>query len=104
MNNKYSKSCPEEWQKEKYEEIINRILENKSCLKCSWKIKQIWRWSFECESCNTKFTTTPVSLLFKDLSDSKNWKSNCSECGGIMDFYENRFTYYCSKCWNTLEV
>lgn len=104
MDNKYSKACPEEFQKEAYERIINSILTKKSCLKCSWKIKQIWRWSFECELCNSKFKTKPETSLFKDLSDSRNWKANCSECSWIMDFNETRFAYYCRKCWNVLEV
>jgi len=104
MGNKYSKSCPEEWQKEKYEHIINHILENQSCLKCHWKIKQIWRWSFECELCSAQFKTKAEPSLFKDLSDSKNWKANCNECSGIMDFNETKFAYLCRKCWNILEV
>lgn len=90
--------------KEKYEAIINYIIEKKSCLRCYSKIKQIWRWSFECESCNSKFKIKSEAILFKDYSDIKNWKADCSECRWIMDFNENNFTYSCRKCWNTLEV
>ncbi len=37
-----------------------------------------------------------------DMDDSRNWKATCSECGGIMDYFNLR--YGCRKCGNILEV
>lgn len=100
---KYSKHCPEDFQKEAYEELIKKVLISKNCLKCNWELKQIWRWKFSCIECNSKFSIKAEPSLFKDLSNPKNWKANCTECNGIMDFNESNFTYYC-KCWAILEV
>lgn len=37
-----------------------------------------------------------------DMNDSNNWKANCSECGGIMDYFNLR--YGCRKCGHIMEV
>lgn len=38
----------------------------------------------------------------KDMTNSNNWKAKCSECGGIMDYYN--FKYGCRKCGHIMEV
>lgn len=38
----------------------------------------------------------------KDMNDSNNWKARCSECGGIMDYFNLR--YGCRKCGHVMEV
>jgi len=38
----------------------------------------------------------------KDMSNPNNWKATCSECGGVMDYFN--FRYGCRKCGNILEV
>ena len=38
----------------------------------------------------------------KDMTNSANWKATCTECGGIMDYYNLR--YCCRKCGGILEV
>ena len=37
-----------------------------------------------------------------DMNDSNNWKATCSECGGIMDYFNLR--YGCRKCGHVMEV
>jgi ribosomal protein S27AE len=45
----------------------------------------------------------PKNLKTKvDINNSNTWKSKCSECGGIMDYFNLR--YCCRKCGNILEV
>ncbi len=99
----FSKHCPEDFQRKSYERIINKVIDNKNCLKCKWKLEQIWRWKFKCTECKSEFTIKSEPSLFKDMSDTKNWKADCNECGKVMKFYESSFTYRCN-CGNILEV
>lgn len=102
MDNKFANKCPSDTQKESYIRLMWKIIKNQCCLKCKSEIKQIWRWKFQCVKCDSKFAVKPERNLFVDMSDSRNWKSTCVECGGIMDYYNLR--YMCRKCGSVLEV
>lgn len=43
-----------------------------------------------------------IPKSIEKMKDSRNWKSKCVECGGVMDYYN--FKYRCRKCGNILEV
>lgn len=43
-----------------------------------------------------------IPKSIEKMKDSRNWKSKCVECGGVMDYYN--FKYLCRKCGNVLEV
>jgi len=103
---KRSKQCPED-NKDKYSSIIDNVLSNNNCHKCKWKIIQSWRWSFKCIDCNGRSEMkNKYTELFKDMTNSSNWKSTCEECWWKMNYYSWRggWAYICTKCANVLEV
>lgn len=73
------------------------------CPKCDKPLVKIdvpnRRMIFECSE-HGKFRV--VFRRPKDMSDSRNWKARCDECGGTMDYYNLK--YCCRKCGNILEV
>lgn len=96
----------DEVQKEVWEKFTSKISEC-DCKKCGEKkLKMISKWKAICEECNTKFTIKKPKGFPRNMNDKRNWKATCCECGGIMDFYENKsgMAYLCRKCSNILEV
>lgn len=77
------------------------------CKECSKKsLKMVSKWRCVCTECDTKHTIKKPKNFPKNMDDKRNWKSKCSECGGVMDFYENSMSmaYVCRKCSSVLEV
>jgi len=79
------------------------IPKERLCPTCNKPLVQIKvphrKMVFECTE-HGKFRV--VVRRHKDMNDSRNWKATCSECGGIMDYFNLR--YGCRKCGNILEV
>ena len=44
----------------------------------------------------------PKNLKRPDMNDSNNWTATCSECGGVMRYFNLR--YGCEKCGHIMEV
>ena len=95
-----------EVQKIVWEEIKLKIESEAKCLKCNSSLKMTTKWLAECIECKTKHTIKKPKSFPKNMDDKRNWKSTCCECGGKMDYYENRSggAYICRKCNNCLEV
>lgn len=83
------------------------------------EIKEDWEWEYivsdKCEDCwyiwesdkkllpEDWYNLCLEEYSKLDLDNPDNWRSNCSECGKLMIFHKESFTYKCS-CGNTLEV
>jgi|GEM_PF-5535814 len=88
---------------EKYTKQITDCI----CTECEEKkLRIIQKWKCVCDGCGTKFTIKKPKNFPKNMDDRRNWKSTCGECGGKMDYHENRSggAYICRKCSNILEV
>lgn len=95
-----------EVQKIVWEQFKKRVEENCKCLKCGSSLKMTSKFRAECIECHQKHTIKKPKNFPKNMDDKRNWKSTCCECGGTMDYYENRSggAYICRKCSNILEV
>lgn len=87
--------------KETIKDIKTKILES-GCPKCKGGLDYIGYNKFKCKAGCGLFKL-PIKRK-KDMTDSRNWKATCCECGGTMVFQKNIFRYYCPKCGNILEV
>lgn len=78
-------------------------MEKRKCPKCSLELVKVpiphKRNIFGCK--NGHLFRLHIKKK-KDMTDSRNWKKTCNECGGIMDYYN--FKYGCRKCSNVLYV
>lgn len=93
-----------------YDKVMDKAC-NKHCPKCKNKTslrRQGRVWLIECAECKALFKVKNNYPLLRigakdpKLQDSSNWKATCSECGGVMDYYNLR--YGCRKCGHILEV
>lgn len=81
----------------------NQVSEEQKCPKCNEALAKVSvpgkKMVFKCDE-HGLFRLKIKRQ--KDMSDPKNWRSTCIECGGVMDYYNLR--YCCRKCGHILEV
>ena len=95
-----------EVQKEVWQKFKKAVEEKLKCDKCNSNLQMTAKFKAECTNCKTKYSIKKPKNFPKNMDNKRNWKATCDECGGKMDYYENRSggAYICRKCNNCLEV
>ena len=86
-----------------YIQSLSEKVKKQGCPKCKGEIESVKGRRFRCKKSCGEFILNPkIIKKVRDSYDSKNWKSTCEECGGIMDYHN--FMYGCRKCGHVLRV